>query len=217
MRRTGVLVVLAVLMMAVVSAQDGVPAPTTPTRYALEAGYYSADAAAIARLFTDDADVVIDGMRATGRRQIYALYRTQLATRTLLVLSPRKLQASGDLAIESGVTLTRLAALRFGNATPARNGRYLMALTSVDGEWRISSLMIQNDVPLGTENTSDRQWRHPRIGGSRTHPRNRPSRRSRSSPRPAKTAQGMRSCDVPSAPMHRTTENPRNEPLWYRH
>jgi uncharacterized protein (TIGR02246 family) len=159
MRRTGVLVVLAVLMMAVVSAQDGVPAPTTLTRYALEAGYYSADAAAIARLFTDDADVVIDGMRATGRRQIYALYRTQLATRTLLVLSPRKLQASGDLAIESGVTLTRLAALRFGNATPARNGRYLMALTSVDGEWRISSLMIQNDVPLGTENTSDRQWR----------------------------------------------------------
>jgi len=30
------------------------------------------------------------------------------------------------------------------------------ALTSVDGEWRISSLMIQNDVTFGTETTSDR-------------------------------------------------------------
>jgi len=156
MRRTGVLGVLAVLMVAVLSAQDGVPAPTAHTRNALAAGYYNVDAAGIAQLFTDDADVVIDGMRATGRQQIYTLYKTQLAARTLLVFSPRKIQASGGLAIESGVSFTRLATLRFGVSTPARNGHYLMAFTRIDGEWRISSLMIQNDVTLGTENTSDR-------------------------------------------------------------
>jgi len=156
MRRTGVLGVLAVFMVAVMSAQDGAPASTALTRNALAAGYYNVDAAGIALLFTDDADVVIDGMRATGRQQIYALYKTQLAARTLLVFSPRKIQASGGLAIESGVSLTRLATLRFGISTPARNGRYLMAFTRVDGEWRISSLMIQNDVTFGTETTSDR-------------------------------------------------------------
>jgi ketosteroid isomerase-like protein len=156
MRRTGALGVLAVFMAAGMSAQDGVPASLALTRHALEAGYYNADAAGIAQLFTEDADVVIDGMRATGREQIYALYKTQLTTRTLLVFSARKLQASGGLAVESGVSLTRLATLRFAIGTPARNGRYLIVFTNIDGDWRISSLMIQNAVTFAPENTSDR-------------------------------------------------------------
>ena len=157
MRRTGLCAVLAVfLIAAMLSAQDEAPALTAPIRHALEAGYYDADAAAVARLFTDDAEIVIDRVRATGRLQIYTLFRAQLTTRTLLLFSPTKTQASGDLAIESGVSFTRLPTLRFGVATPARDGHYLMALTSVDGVWRISSLMIQNNVTLRPENTSDR-------------------------------------------------------------
>lgn len=158
MRANTFLGILAVCVMAVtVVAQDDPYAPLHRLRAALQTAYLQGDAAAVSDLFTDDAEIVIDRVSATGIAQIRAFYKARLASGPLLLLTPTKLQTTGALAFESGSCATGVPALRFGATTSHGDGRYMMSLVNIDGAWRINSLMIQNDVLMRPENTLDRQ------------------------------------------------------------
>jgi ketosteroid isomerase-like protein len=166
MRANTFLGILAVCVMAAtVVAQDEASTPIDRVRAALQTAYFSGDAAAVSRLFTDDAEIVIDRVSISGAAQIRAYYKARLASGPLLLLNPTKFQTSGTLAFESGTCATQAPTLRFG-ATSHGEGRYMMSLINVDGEWLISSLMMQNDVTMRPENTVDRPaLRRAAVGG----------------------------------------------------
>ena len=157
MRANTFLGFLAVCVTAVtVVAQDDPSAPIRQLRTALQTAYYHGDAKAVSELFTDDAEIVIDRVSVVGQPQIQAFYKARLASGPLLILHPTRTQASGSLAVESGRCASQLPTVRFGATAWANEGRYVMTLVNIEGEWLISSLMIQSNVTLRPENTVDR-------------------------------------------------------------
>ena len=106
------------------------------------------DAAAMAQVFTEDADFIPAPPGKgfiSGRAAIEALYAQRLQTRRYLdlVLSTASVGTSGDLAFETG---TNSVTFQEGDGAPVtRTGRYLVVWRrDPDGVWR-----IRVDLPIG--------------------------------------------------------------------
>jgi uncharacterized protein (TIGR02246 family) len=134
MKHAGAIMALAVALVARGgSAAEDVRAAVEAGNRAFAAAFLRGDSEAVARLYTEDAEVIAPGAPvARGRAAIAAAWKKAIDSGVKdVVLTTQDVAAAGDLAAETGKV--RLVA-RDGTASEAR---YVVVWKRVGGEWKL--------------------------------------------------------------------------------
>jgi uncharacterized protein (TIGR02246 family) len=144
------------LVVLIGSPTTANPAANTPEaridglRQQFNFAYNAGDAAALARLFADDAVLMPPGAPpVVGRYAIQARYAAQFGNiQSSFTLNPGRIVVSGDLAWLRG-DYQRIDFAIPGGAPTTINGKYLMTFSRDRGDWKITTdSWNTNDTPL---------------------------------------------------------------------
>jgi uncharacterized protein (TIGR02246 family) len=131
---------LSTLVLMLASVVAAAPARSDPVREAVEAGnrafiaaFLRGDAAAVAALYTEDAQVIAPGAPvARGRSAIAAFWQGSIDSGVKgVALETADVESTGDLAYETGIV--RLTG-RDGGASEAR---YVVVWKREGGSWKL--------------------------------------------------------------------------------
>jgi uncharacterized protein (TIGR02246 family) len=132
-RRLAVAFVVASLLHARVGRADEVRAAVEAGNRAFIATFLAGDAEGVARLYTEDGQVIAPGEPvARGRSAIAAAWKKSIDSGVAeLTLQTAEVESAGDLAFETGIV--RMVA-RDGTATQAR---YVVVWKREEGRWKL--------------------------------------------------------------------------------
>jgi uncharacterized protein (TIGR02246 family) len=145
--KASIAAILALCALAALgcSRSGKLPAETTS---AFEQAFTRHDLPGVLKLFTDDAEILLQhGRSVTGRAEIEEYFKDSLTPRVAFDTDTDMTLVSGDLAVEQG--RYRVRDLRRGS--DVEEGNYVHVWRRQAGDWKLHRIMYNTNVEPGTE------------------------------------------------------------------